>query len=450
MTRSKLRGAARRTLAACLPVAVLAVVVAAAVPSAGRWPPWRRDDDAPPPVYPEVTATSDWLAGRLGARGLAVVDARPEAAYLAGHIPGAISLAPDPEVDPPEAPLLLGGSGLTGRGVIVCYGDSSFAPDAASLFWLLDAAGAERPMLLEGGIAAWVAAGGELESNPATLPPATWTGSARPERVASAAYVALKFGVLGYEIIDARGWDAWEGPIDESQWTDPPRVGHVPHALPYDFREFLGQGGAFQSPEDTRGIFSRAGPRPSSPVNLQDEFIVHGDGAFGDGAVGYFLLRRAGLERVRYFPDGWASWAEDPSLPVVRIVGAEELKRRIARARKWFRPDAPPAGFALFDVRHSGNHASGHLPGAVSLNSRFFADSLDVYVERHWLELDRSTAPLITYCYGPNCIRSRNCSTEAARQGFVNVERFYGGIEDWRLAGGELHSSPLPVKEEGE
>ena len=167
--------------------------------------------------------------------------------------------------------------------------------------------------------------------------------------------------------------------------------------------------------------------------------------------MGYFLLRRAGVERVRYFPEGWSAWAGDPNLPIVRIIGAEELEARIARARRWFRPDAPPSGFALFDVRHWGNHASGHLPGAVSLNSRFFADSLDVYVERSWPGLDKATAPIVTYCYGPNCIRSRNCSTEAARQGFIRVERFYGGIEDWRLAGGTLHSSPVPEKEqEGE
>lgn len=434
---------ARAVLAALLPATLLAVALTA-TPSAGQWPPWRRDEGEPPPVYPEVTAKVDWLSRRLGGRGIVLVDARPRAAYDAGHIPGAVSLDLGDDVGAREAPTVFGEAGLTGRGAIVCYGETASASDAARLFWLLDASGAERPMLLEGGVAAWLAAGGDMATDATALAPAAWTGRARPERVASAAYVALKFGVPGHEIIDARGWDAWEGVVDEAQWAAPPRVGHIPHALPYDFAELITTDDTFLDPEETRGMFSRAGPRPSTPVKLRDEFIVHGGGAPGDGALGYFLLRRAGVEKVRYFPGGWDAWAGDPNLPIVRIIGVEELKHRIATERRWFRPDAPPSGFAFFDVRHEGNHATGHLPGAVSLNSRYFADSLAVYLDRDWPGLDRAATPIVTYCYGPNCIRSRNCSTEAARQGFVRVERFYGGVEDWRLAGGELHQSPLP------
>lgn len=439
----------RAALAVMLPAVLLAIVLAAA-PSAGQWPPWRRNQSETPPVYPEVTAHVDWLSRRLGARGVAIVDARPRAAYDAGHIPGAVSLDLDADAGWREAPRLFGEAGLTGSGIVVCYGATTTAPDAARLFWLLEASGAERAMLLEGGVSAWLAAGNDMTAEPTVLPAATWVGRHRSERIASAAYVALKFGVPGYEIIDTRGWEEWEGPLDETQWGSPPRVGHIPHALPYDFSEMVTAEGVFQDPEDARGVFSRVGPRPSTPVTLSDEFIVHGDGAPGDGAMGYFLLRRAGIGKVRYFAGGWDSWAGDANLPIVRIIGVEELKDRISRERRWLRPDAPPEGFAFFDVRHEGNHASGHLPGAVSLNSRYFADSLSVYLDRNWPGLDRARAPIVTYCYGPNCIRSRNCCTEAARQGFVRVERFYGGVEDWRLAGGELHRKPLPEKKDSE
>jgi rhodanese-related sulfurtransferase len=154
--------------------------------------------------------------------------------------------------------------------------------------------------------------------------------------------------------------------------------------------------------------------------------------------VGYFLLRRAGIADVSYYPGGWAEWSADPALPVVRVVGAEELLDRLGRARRWLGIDAPPEGLALFDVRHAGDYTGGHIPGAVHLTSRSFADSLDARIDRYWPDLDRTTAPIVTYCYGSNCIRSRNCSTEAARQGFVNVERFYGGVEEWRAIGGRI------------
>ncbi|MFH1501785.1 MAG: rhodanese-like domain-containing protein [Candidatus Eisenbacteria bacterium] len=411
--------------------------------AAVQWP-WQ--DEGPVPVYPDVTAEAGWLAQRLEARDVVIVDARPAASHAAGHIPGAVSVPFGTLPHPIVAAGALGELGLTGRGRIVCYGDGPLDGDAAALFWALDASGAEGPMLLNGGLDAWVGIGGSLDTAPVSLPPVRWTGDYRPGRVASAAYVALKFGEDGHEIIDTRGWDAWHGRLDEGEWGSTARDGHVPHALPYDFIDFVSPNGSLRDAEDTRDTFARLGPRPSTPVDLGDEFIVHGEGD-ADGAVGYFLLRRAGFERVRYFRGGWDEWASDPDLPVVRIVSADEVMYRLAQARRWLRPDAPPASFVFFDVRHWGNHAGGHIPGAVSLTSSFFADSLDVYVDRHWPGVDRSKTPIVTYCYGSNCIRSRNCSTVAARMGFVNVERFYEGVDGWRLADGELRRDEERLEE---
>lgn len=424
------------------------LLLAAVSASAVQWP-WLRDDEAAPPVYPEVTASVDWLGQRLGGRGLVVVDARAAASYAAGHVPGSVSLPFDELLTAGDPGGALGALGLTGRGRIVCYGEGTLDPDAAGLFWLLDTAGAESPMLLEGGLSGWVAAGRPTETSLSQHPRATWTGTPRPEHRASTAYVALKFGEDGHEIIDTRGPDAWHGSIDGEQWGTPVRDGHVPHSLPYDFSEFMDTEGRLRDPEETRDIFARVGPRPSTPIDPGDEFIVHGEGG-ADGAVGYFLLRRAGFQTVRYFPGGWSAWLADPDLPIVRIMSAEELMHRLSVSRRWFRPDAPPESFVFFDVRHWGSHGGGHIPGAVSLTSSFFADSLDVYLDRHWPDIERASTQIVTYCYGPNCIRSRNCSTLAARNGFVNVERFSGGLDAWRLAGGELVRSPAREEPETE
>jgi len=406
--------------------------------AAGPWPPWMKEEERPEPVYPDVTATASWLADNLGSRGLVVVDARPHASYLAGHVPGAISVPARQLPGLPDVRRAFGKYGLAGRGRIVCYGDSSYSADAALVFWALEAAGAEGAMILEGGLSGWVATGRDVSTRERVLPPVAWGPPAKPERVATAAYLSLKFGEKGYEVIDARGWDAWEGPVDESRWGSSVRAGHIPHALPFDFRQFVLPDGAFVSPEETRQILGRLGPRPSTPVDLWDEFIVHDDGSSGEGALGYFFMRRAGVERVRYFRGGWDRWAADPNLPLVRIVHADELKFRLAKERRWFRPDAPPRSFVFFDVRHHGDYDRGHVPGAVNLSSTYFVDSLDVYVERYWPDVDRASTPIVTYCYGSNCIRSRNCSTWAARAGFIEVERFYGGLEEWRVAGGKI------------
>lgn len=427
------RGAALRLTIVLAAASVMCSSVAVAV----EWP-WLRKTESPP-VYPEVTVAAEWLSANLRSSSVSVLDARPTEAYESGHIPGAVSVPASSlgleRVGSGEIGSVLGDLGLTGRGRVVCYGDATLDENAALLFWALDIAGAEAPAVLEGGLDAWSALGYGIDSGEESLPPVTWTGAPRPRDFASAAYVALVFGVDGHEIVDTRGWEQWSGeaPADGASG----RAGHVPHALPYDFTEFQRSDGTLLPPEETRQIFSRFGPRPSNPVDLDHEFIVHGAGG-PDGALGFFLLRRAGVERLRYFPAGWGEWARDVSLPVVRIVGAEELVQRVASSRRWLRPDAPPEGFLLFDVRHWGDYASGHIPGSVGLPSTWFADSLDVYVDRHWPEIDRASTPVVTYCYGSNCIRSRNTATEAARGGFVRVERFYEGVSGWRLAGGDL------------
>jgi thiosulfate/3-mercaptopyruvate sulfurtransferase len=410
----------------------------------------------PEPDYPELTVTAEWLSRRLDARDVVVLDCRPGSSYRAGHVPGAVSFAPElvPDVESlhelERLPDLLGGLGLTGRERLVCCGEVSYSGDAARVFWLLELAGAERAVVLEGGAAGWRAAGNELEVDESTRPQAAWAPEPDTEVLATREYVRRSYGADGVEIVDARGLDAWRGAVAREGRGAPTRAGHIPHALPFDFAAFFAVDGSMLEASETWKLFGRLGPRPSNPVYLLDEFIVHGWGEGAGSAVkpgssevrvgplAYFLLRRAGLADVRLYPGGWADWAGDPYLPVVRIIGAEELRERLAGSRRWFRPSDPPANFAFFDVRHPADHARGHIRGSVTLRSDYFADSLDVRLERYWPELDRASAPVVTYCYGEDCIRSRATSTDAARAGFVNIERFYGGLDEWRHIGEKL------------
>jgi thiosulfate/3-mercaptopyruvate sulfurtransferase len=409
----------------------------------------------PEPDYPHLTVTAEWLSQRLSAREVVVVDCRAESAYSAGHVPGAISLPPElvPGAESlhelERLPGVLGGLGLSGRERIVCCGEVSYSGDAARVFWLLELAGAGGAALLEGGVAGWRAAGRALESSESTRPSTAWSPTPNLDLLATREYVRRSYGEPGVEVVDARGRDAWAGASSgEDRWYV--RAGHIPHALPCDLTAFFAPDGSLLEAPEAWELFGRLGPRPSNPVYLLDEFIVHGwgadvgaatefdGGASGLGPLAYFLLRRSGVADVRLYPGGWGDWAGDPYLPVVRVIGAEELKERLDGWRRWLRRDEPPAGFVFFDVRHPADYANGHIGGAVSLRSDYFADSLDVRLARYWPEIDRSSTPLVTYCYGENCIRSRETSTDAARAGFIDIERFYGGIDEWRYIGETL------------
>jgi len=420
---------------------VLAGLLSAAGP-ASAFLGWFGRGEGTPKLPEQVTTEQDWLASHVGGRNLVVVDARPVEQYRHGHIPTAISIDPDELPGLPDLPAALAGLGLSGSSRIVCYGADSYSSRAAKLFWMLELAGAGRASVLDGGLSAWRESGRNVATERAVLPGTTWRVRPRPELLADASYVEARYGEEGFEIVDARGSEAWARSLLEGEGVG--RVGHIPHSLPFDFRTLLGAGGSFLPVEATHEILAELGPRPSTFVDLADEFIVYGDGLTGEGALGYFLMRRAGVEKVVFYPGGWAEWAADPELPVVRIIAAEELMDRLDRERRLLRPDRPPTEFVLFDVRHFSAYdgGRGHIPGAVSLSSSQFADSLEIFLERHWPGIDRGAAPIVTYCYGEHCIRSRHTSTLAARAGFLRVERFFGGLSEWRGVGGEVAHSP--------
>ncbi len=460
-TRSSLPGYRISRRPAWLSPAVAALVLLfflLPAPVTGQaWPGWPKREPAPEPDYPDVTVTPAWLATRLDSGDVVVIDARSSSSYRAGHVSGAISFPADafPRVESPSdlarLPDVLGDLGLTGRERLVCCGDVSYSGEAAGLFWLLEAAGAGRVALLDGGVAGWRAAGHGLASEPTVPAPAEWAPEPATDLLATREYVRRSFGEPGVEVIDARGRDAWLGPVEREDWGTLKRVGHVPHALPLDLTGFFAPDGTLLEPRETWASFAKLGPRPANPVDLSGEFIVHGWGApvddqrdrpqdeeWGDGPLGYFLLRRAGIARVRLYPGGWRDWSGDPYLPVVRVVTADEVMYRLLRSRRWLRPNAPPEDFAFFDVRHPADHERGHIGGSVSLRSDYFADSLDVRMERYWPDADRTAMPVVTYCYGEACIRSRATSTAAAKKGFVYIERFVGGLDEWQYAGGKL------------
>lgn len=430
---SRLSCASGPVRAACWYAAVLAALALAGT-AAGQWP-WEKAEPDPEPVYPDVTMSVPALAEGLDRGDVVVLDARSQDSYLRGHIPGAVSAPASSLPEPAVLAEALGSLGLSGDERIVCYGDSSCSDDAARLFWLLESAGATDVAILEGGKAAWAREVGETETDERAPRPTEWTREGNPDCVATRDHVREVYGEKGYELIDTRGWDVWEGEPQEPGVALPARQGHIPHALPYDFGEFVASDGALRSPEDTRATFSRLGPRPSNPVDLEDEFVVYGEGGSSDGAVGYYMLRRAGIARVRYYPGGFGEWSSHPELPVTRIIHAEEVLARLNRELRLLVPDTPPRSFILLDVRHDRDYGIGHIPGAVNLQSHVFADSLDSALARYWPAADGASTPIVSYCYGPSCIRSRNCSTMAARAGFVKTERFYGGIEEWRGIG---------------
>jgi 3-mercaptopyruvate sulfurtransferase SseA len=318
----------------------------------------------------------------------------------------------------------LGKAGLSGKERVLLTGDGA---EVGRAFWLLEWAGVPEVKVVEGGRL-------KVQARKA----ATFQAMPR-EAAADAEWVRMRFGEKGTEILDVRDSGIWM----ENEYAAPPRwsAGHIPHALPFDFRRWLPKDGRWPEPGAPWETLNSLGPRPldRDRIDPEADIVLYGEGP-GDPlpGLGYLLLRRMGRP-VRVFPGGFKAWSADGSSPVVRVLGAPEVARLLGIDDPRGKTNA-----ALIDLREPADYSRvGHLPGAVNHPARDQdpKEFLETFMAARWPVATASRLPIVLYCYGRDCIRSRNTATHLARMGYTDLVWFREGFPGWFEAG-------LPVVEE--
>jgi thiosulfate/3-mercaptopyruvate sulfurtransferase len=268
---------------------------------------------------PLITAAA--LRDRLRAAPPTLLDVRWELAtgaqrdaYERAHIPGAafvdldrdLSGEPGPRgrhplPDPDRFTQSMRAAGVTSERPVVVYdGGDGYA--AARCWWLLRYFGHESVSVLDGGLTAWSAVGGELASGPESPPPGSFTGrpGGMPVLDANGALELAARGVL----LDARAPERFRGEVEPLD----PVAGHIPGAANRPATLNLTDSGAFADPGELRKEFERLG-------------IGHGTevGAYcGSGvsaAQQVLALELAGISAALY-AGSWSEWVADRSRPV--------------------------------------------------------------------------------------------------------------------------------------
>lgn len=237
--------------------------------------------------------------------------------YATGHLPGAVFCDLDAQLAGPPGPggrhplpsadqmsQTLRQLGISDERDVVVYDGGNGLP-AARAWWCLRWSGHERVRVLDGGLVAWVGAGGQLESGDVVPVPAPMAAA----RIGAMPAVSVDEVVTGQvgTLVDVRAPERYRG---EKEPVDPV-AGHIPGAVSLPISEMIADDGRLLPPDALREVVARVLPAADAPPVVT---AYCGSGITAAQMV--LALHEAGMDAALY-PGSWSEWIADPSRPVV-------------------------------------------------------------------------------------------------------------------------------------
>ena len=242
--------------------------------------------------------------------------------YHAARIPGAVYAHLDRDLSSAGGPSASGGRhplptrerfsawlasvGFANGMQAVAYDRNGSMP-CMRLWWLFKWLGHDAAAVLNGGFAAWQAAGGATaQDEEMPRAPGHFTPGEPLRTLVDAARVLAHLEQPDQTLMDARAAERFRGEVEPLD----PVAGHIPGALNRPWMDNLTADGHFKSAAQLRAEFAAVlqGCEPAS--------VVHQCGSGVSAIHNLLAMELAGYPQGALYAGSWSEWCDDASRPV--------------------------------------------------------------------------------------------------------------------------------------